>query len=272
MHLGHRKVLEAAFGSGYMKAVFTFKTEKYHQKHGQNLEFIYSEKEKERILKNLGAEYIYSVTFSEIHDMTGEEFCQKLLKEKLGASLVSCGYDFRFGKCAKCGADDLVKMGKKYGFDVICVDEVDDSIGRVSSTRIRGLLKEGKIRLANEMLGSEYEIFSEVIHGNHVGNTIGFPTVNQKFEEDQLVPKFGAYISQTKIDGNLYKSITDIGIKPTVQNNGLPLAETYIKDFAGDLYGKEIEVDLLDFIRPERKFNSLDELKENLEYLKSMIK
>ena len=143
-------------------------------------------------------------------------------------------------------------------------DVMKDNI-KISSTEIRNLLLNGEIEKANQFLGQPYQIWQEVTHGAQLGRTIGFPTVNQLFEEGQLVPKFGVYASETTLpDGRKFHSLTNIGIKPTVKYAGLPLAETYLKDFSGNLYGERITVQLFRFIRPEKKFTSVKALTEQM--------
>ena len=145
----------------------------------------------------------------------------------------------------------------------------------VSSTAIRNMLLNGDIVKAWQFLGYPYTISSTVIHGAELGRAIGFPTINQIFSKGQLVPKFGVYASQVLIDGYYYRAMTNIGMKPTVNYGGMPLAETHIIDFSGDLYGKYVRLNLMEFIRPEQKFGSLDELKrqitEDMEDIKQHI-
>lgn len=140
----------------------------------------------------------------------------------------------------------------------------------ISSTRIRNAVSDGRIRSANEMLGYNYTFEGEVIKGDQRGRTIGFPTINQHFPDGLVVPKFGVYESLTTVNGATYKSFTNIGIRPTWQVEDT-LCETHIFDFSGDLYGKTVAVELIDYLRPEKTFKDVNELKEQLNYDKSSI-
>ena len=134
----------------------------------------------------------------------------------------------------------------------------------VSSGEISQLLLNGEIEKAERLLGMPYMISGKVVHGRQIGRTIDFPTVNQLFSDGQLVPAFGVYASTAVIDGKSYDSVTNIGVKPTVGAESSPLAETHIIGFSGDIYGRSIDIVLRKFLRPEVKFNSLDELKKQI--------
>ena len=201
---------------------------------------------------------------SSIYIESGEEFAREILAGRMRAVHVCCGEDFRFGKMASCGAVELKSFGERFGFEVEIVGEVDIGGSAVSSSRIRALLLKGDIISANSLLGSDYFISVEVSDGNHIGRTMNFPTINQKFENGQLVPKYGVYSTITYADGQEYCSITNVGVKPTINGERSPLAETHIIGYSGDLYGKTVTVSFRDFVRPERKFDSLDELKKQI--------
>ena len=172
-----------------------------------------------------------------------------------------CGDDFKFGKNAACGAQELIRFGKRFGFEVEVVGAVEYGGSAVSSSRIRELLLSGDITAANELLGSAYFISAEVRDGNHIGRTIDFPTINQDFAEGQRVPRYGVYSTLTNVGGRVLPSVTNVGVKPTIEGVRRPLAETHIIGYKGDLYGKNADVSFKSFIRPEMKFGSLDELK-----------
>lgn len=265
MHLGHRMVIGKALGYseyGLLPTVFTFATNSVKIKHKQAFRYIADNELKLKMMKNMGVDNIYCPDFSEIKELSAEEFVRDILCGRLCAKKVICGYAFRFGKKALGGIDELHTLGLKYGFEAVCIPPVylDGSV--ISSTAIRKYIAEGNILQANKLLGYNYVIGQVVSHGLEIGRTIDFPTINQKFGENQLIPHFGVYASQTFANGKKYPSVTNIGIKPTVGVETEPLAETHILDFSGDLYGKEISVELIDFIRPERKFSSLDELRK----------
>ena len=131
---------------------------------------------------------------------------------------------------------------------------------RISSTRIREYIKKGNMALAWRMMGRPYSLCFPVVSGNKIGRTIAFPTINQVYPEHFMIPRFGVYVSVTEVDGELYPSVTNVGVKPTVGSD-CPLAETFILNFSGNLYGKKVRVNLCHFIRPEKKFSSIDELR-----------
>lgn len=265
VHLGHRAVLKTAAAqkmNGLTPCAFTFPPESTA---GKNAEYIYSDKEKQMLLtSSCDIAKIFSPQFSEICMMDGDTFARSILRKELNAAYVACGKDFRFGKDAAWGIDELAGFGRKYGFTVQAVNDVCCGNERVSSTAVRKLLQKGELRRANLFLGEPYMIMKEISSGAQLGRTIGFPTANQLFSKGQLVPAYGVYASRTLYEGKWYPSMTNIGIKPTVSYGGAPLAETYISGFSGDLYGKTVQVVLLDFIRPEKRFSDLDELKQQI--------
>ncbi len=267
VHLGHRKIIEFAKHfekSGFVPTVFTFANVTVAQKQGRKQEYIYTDRQKESILEKLGMQYCYSADFASLKNLSGEEFVQKILLEKLNAHHVVCGQDFRFGKNASCGIEELVKFGQRYGFGVVIGPDIMEEGEKISSGKIRTLLAEGSVAEANRLLGAPYNICAEVVGGNRIGRTLDFPTINQQFEEGQLVPKRGVYHTLTEISGRKYASVTNVGVKPTVEKNIQPLAETHILGFSGDLYDKTIEVEFCGFIRGEKKFASLEELKNQI--------
>ena len=134
----------------------------------------------------------------------------------------------------------------------------------VSSTRILGLLRDGKVSEAHELLGKPFGFTSEVIHGAHLGNKLGFPTVNQIIPAELVYPKYGVYSTIAVVDGKEYMGVTNFGIKPTVSDDGTPVAETYIIDFDGDVYGKSLSLYFVERLRDEKKFSSLEELRANI--------
>lgn len=265
IHRGHRLILKKVLNySGLVPAVFTFITESIKVKHGKPFEYIYPNKQKLEMIKKIGFSYIESFNFESLRELDGERFAKEILAEKMNAGAVICGENFRFGKNASCNADDLKRFGEKYGFKVETVKLEKDSERTLSSESIRNYIRNGKVRELAEKLDFTYYIEGTVLQGNKIGRTLDFPTVNQQFADGRLIPKRGVYESNTIIGDTVYRSITNIGIKPTVGENVKPVAETHILDFSGDLYGKNIVVVPIDFIRDERKFGSLEELKKQI--------
>lgn len=208
--------------------------------------------------------------FEEIKNMDATDFIDNILIGKLGAGVLLCGFNFRFGKGAMWSALDLREYLESKGIWVRILAHFDYEGLPISSTRIRQCLADGRVQQANAMLGYSFTFENEVIHGDQRGRTVGFPTINQHLPEGLTVPKFGVYESQTEVDGVLYQSFTNIGIRPSWRVD-TPLAETHIFDFNGDLYGKTVRVELIKYLREEKVFSSVDELKEQLTNDKSSI-
>lgn len=277
VHLGHREVIGYPVKhekSGFIPSVFTFGSNSLSEKQGRKIEYIYTDSQKKRLIEALGIHEVFSSDFEEIKMLTGEEFAMNILVKKLHAAYVVCGKDFRFGSKASCGIKELAEFGRKYGFEAEIAEDVQSGGENVSSNRIREMLKAGEIQSANRLLGENYRIDGEVVHGRQLGRTLNFPTVNQLYGENQLIPRKGVYFSETEADGIHYASVTNIGVKPTVGAEANPLAETHILDYSGNLYGKSITVRLKEFVRDERKFSSAEELRRQIEkdteYCRSM--
>ncbi|MBP5268754.1 MAG: riboflavin biosynthesis protein RibF, partial [Ruminococcus sp.] len=177
---------------------------------------------------------------------------------------VVCGSDFRFGKGAEGDCNTLELYGRIYGIDVRVCDKLSYKGEEVSSTVIRECIRSGRIEQANELLGYIFGLRLVVEHGRQLGRQWNFPTINQVIPQGQIMPKFGVYATRVIIGDEEKFGVTNIGVKPTLKAHDAPLAETYILDFSGDLYGKEIEILLDKFIRPEKGFDSIEDLKTQI--------
>ncbi|MBQ9375560.1 MAG: bifunctional riboflavin kinase/FAD synthetase [Ruminococcus sp.] len=276
VHSGHQAVISEAVGRGNDKvksAVFTFKTNTMTSKaHDGRMEMLLTDEVKQQHFEDLGVDYLFSPEFSKYKDMTDEEFVKNVLKDKLNACFAVCGEDFRFGRNAMGDAKRLKELGGKYGFEVCVLKHITLNGQEISSTKIRELIRSGEIAKANKMLGYNYGYKLPVEHGFELGRTWDFPTINQIIPKGIVLPKFGVYCTLVNVCGRLYKGVTNIGIKPTVKVEIAPLAETYIIDFNGDLYGKAIEIELCEFVRPEKSFDTFSQLREeiarNIEFAK----
>lgn len=265
LHLGHQAVIHQAVDfipQGLAPAVFTFETDTVTTKGegGSGVDVILAADLKHEFLDKLGVQYLYSPDFLNFKHLTGREFVRLVLHDKLRARYVVCGEDFRFGRGGSCGLDELREMGAPYGMEVVVVPPAYIGGEVVSSTRIRRHIKAGEMEEANRLLGYDFTLRLPVQHGNQLGRTLNFPTINQLLPQRQVVPRFGVYSSHTLVEGKAYHSVTNVGIKPTVGGESWPLAETFLLDFQGDLYGQNIQVKLHSFLRPEQRFSGLEEL------------
>ena len=199
------------------------------------------------------------VPFKEVRNMSCREFFEKILIEKLNAGGVCCGWNYRFGRNNEGGTEELKALCEEFGVILRITPPVDFGGTPVSSTRIRQAVENGDIPLANAMLGREFRYRLTVVDGQHRGRLIGAPTINQRFDEGFVIPKKGVYASVTVVDGREYPSVTNIGLRPSFENEDFR-SETCILGFSGNLYGQEIEVKLLRYLRDETKFSSMDEL------------
>ena len=193
-----------------------------------------------------------------------EAFLENIVRDRLHAKEVYLGKGFAFGKDRGGNIGMLRDVSSRLGFVADEVDEVQLRGRRVSSSKIRELLSEGSVNLARRMLGRPYGVEGVIIRGNRRGHTIGFPTANLK-PHNRVIPRYGVYATATLIDGTWRKSITNIGVRPTFENDAEPSIESFIFDFDGDLYGDVLRVRFLHRIRDERKFNGIDELKAQIE-------
>lgn len=263
VHIGHRAVLNSANKSGLKTAVFTFLSETVTTKGNKGV--IYTDKRKLELLKSLSVEYIFAPKFSDFKDMPAEDFVKAVLVGVFNAGEVFCGEDFRFGKGAAAGADDLCELCRRYGIKLNVTPPVMYKGQAVSSTRIKNALISGDISSANDMLYEKFGYFEKVIHGNEIGRTLRFPTVNQAIPEKTVLPRFGVYLTEVEVFGKTYRGVSNVGVKPTVGNKE-PLIETHILDFSGDLYGESLKVKLMKFLREEKRFASLNELKRQVDF------
>ena len=213
----------------------------------------------------LGIKQAIVVKFdSEFASQPAEDFLSNIIRDRLHAKEVYLGKGFAFGKNRGGNIELLRAMSTKLDFVADEVDEVQVRGQRISSSAIRKLLLDGRINLARRMLGRPYGVEGVIIRGNRRGHTIGFPTANLK-PHNRVIPRYGVYATATLIDGIWRKSITNIGVRPTFENDAEPSIESYIFDFDGDLYGDVLRVRFLHRIRDERKFNGVDELKVQIE-------
>lgn len=260
VHIAHRKLLSDAKAmakeNGRHFGIITFSSESDVKKGSPRL---YSTEERLGLFEKIGADFTVLLDFSEIKSLSPEDFVKKILVKGIHASTAFVGYNFRFGKGALADAIELSSLMKQNGRNTVICDEIKYEGAPISATLIRSLIEKGEIEKANLLLGSPYFISGVVTHGNGVGNSLGFPTVNTPFTEGKIIPKPGVYRSIVKIFQNLYNGVTNIGVCPTFDKREIH-EETYVIDFKEQIYGENITVYLLGYLREERAFDSPEEL------------
>lgn len=263
LHIGHRLLMDKlaeAKKEGLASVAITFDLPPNALDDSDFL-VLSTREEKEWIFEKAGVDILLVLPFTkELRNMEPEEFLD-MLTTIIPVKRIVAGTDFRFGKNRRGDYRTLIEYGEKSGYHADIVEKIQDNGRDISSTRIREEVVKGNILEANRLLGHLYFSFGTVIHGNHLGRTIQVPTANIRPEEGKLLPPNGGYISITEIDGKSYAGISNIGYKPTVGESQPFGIETYLFDFDEDIYGKKIRVSLVDFIRPEKKFDSFEELK-----------
>ena len=263
LHLGHRQVIGNTLSvPGLRPAVITFQQNPSVSLQKKPVPLLTTNEQKLALLEEMGVEVVYLLPFDRIRDMEPEDFVEALYRVCRVRAL-SCGFNFRFGKNGRGDAGLLKELCREKGMELSVTPPVSVAGETVSSTRIRACLEQGDVQQAGQLLGRPFGYDFEVTHGRQLGRTCGTPTINQPFPQGYVLPRFGVYASLVEVEGQKYYGVTNIGVKPTVGSD-CALSETWIPEFSGDLYGKKVPVELLDFIRPERKFDSLDQLKNEI--------
>ena len=266
VHRGHQAVIRRAVelsGESLTPAVFTFLPSAHMPARKAGSGLLCTEAQKEEELGRLGVRLVSAPAFDEIRDITGEDFVKKTLWEAMGARVLCCGEDFRFGRGAAFVVRELRELCGSLGIRLEVVPPVLDAGEPVSSTRIRAAVSAGEMETARRLLGRHFSLSFPVVHGRRLGRRLGFPTINQVIPERFILPRFGVYAAFATWKGKAYPAVANVGVKPTVGAER-PLAETYIAGFDGDLYGETVPVSLVSFLRPERRFSSAEALREQV--------
>ncbi len=267
LHLGHQKVIASAVSAraqGFTPTVFTFAANPLADLGGRSGGEIITREQKIALLEALGVEQLYIIEFCQVKDLAPEAFVDWVLTGVCRAREVCCGFNFTFGSGGKATSETLSELCESRGIKVEIAGAVLSGGEPVSSTRIRGLIAAGEVDEAVKLLGRPYGYCSKIQHGRKLGRELGAPTLNQAIPGDFVLPRFGVYASSVYVDGVVYAGVTNVGIKPTV-GSPCALAETWMPDYRGeDLYGRTVRVDLMKFIRPERRFSGLEELKAEI--------
>lgn len=282
VHVGHQKILfrltEIANSTQGESVVMTFwpHPRMVVSPDSHDLKLLSTIDEKIQLLENQGIQHLIIVPFTrEFSELSAEEYVQKILIGRIGTKRLVIGYDHRFGRNREGGFDYLSDNKRRFGIEIEEISRQEIEHLTISSTKIRNSLIEGKIKVANELLGRNYSFQGLVVKGRQLGRTIGFPTANVHLAENyKLTPSNGVYAVRIFVRGSWYKGIMNIGNRPTVEGIGIT-REVNIFDFDDDIYGEDVVVEILDFIRKETKFNGLEELKAQIKadvaYCKTLL-
>ena len=268
VHVGHRRLLEEILEKkreGLAACVFTFDVSPSVLFGLSDGKVLMTREEKRRIFRELGVDVLVEFPMNlDTAAIPAEEFARRYLCAALGGKFIAAGEDLSFGQYGKGDAALLRRLSAELDFEVKTIEKVRMDDVPVSSTHIRCLVEEGKMEEVRRFLGESYQVNGIVVHGRHLGHSLGFPTVNVVPSEEKLLPPFGVYATSVRVEEKLYRGVTNVGRKPTVEGAGEVGVETFLYDFEGDLYGREIQVFFHHFCRPERKFATVEELKAQI--------
>lgn len=269
IHIGHRRLLEEIREKkkhGLCACVFTFDPAPavlFGQSDGKELT---TKEEKHVLFERAGVDILIEFPMTLKTAATApEDFATEILAERMQTRFLAAGSDLSFGAGGAGNAELLRRLGPELGFQVKIIAKICLEGREVSSTYVRSCVERGNMKLAEKLLGTPYPVLGTVVKGNQLGRNLGFPTVNLLPQGNKLLPPNGVYFSQVRHRGRLYRAISNVGYKPTVTEERIMGLESYLYDFQEDIYGEFIEVYLLEFSRPERRFESVDALRGQLE-------
>lgn len=266
VHSGHRALLEQtksrAAELGCMPCAITFRNNPYSLL-GKSDKLIFTFEERAGIFENAGMEGVVAVDFNREFMQTDKLEFLEMLRSSFSLKAVVCGHDYKFGAGASGNVEYLQKYCNNFGIMCDIIQPIEQDLQRISSTSVRSLISSGEIEAATKLLGHEYFAEGVVCHGRGVGRLFDFPTANLGYSSDKLLPKCGVYATRTVVDGKSYKSVTNVGGKPTFSETDFSV-ETMLIDFSGDLYGKTVRIDFVRYLRDIRKFSSPYELKTRI--------
>jgi riboflavin kinase / FMN adenylyltransferase len=275
VHLGHHQILQYLTDISQKcdgeSTLLTFwpHPRQVLEKDSANLKFITTIDEKIELLKQSGLDNLVIIPFTkEISMLSPKQYVKEILIEKLHINTIIIGHDHRFGYKGAGNYNLLIELGEKYGFDVKMIEAYMIDNITISSTKIRNFIWQGNICSANNFLGYNFFINGIVVEGKKIGRTIGFPTANISINDNhKIIPATGVYIALIEIENLKYEALINIGTNPTVsQSNSLQTIEAYILDFDQTIYGKEIKAEFLEKIRDQKKFSSINDLKNQISY------
>lgn len=270
LHRGHELLMDYVFRKkqeGLKAVVFTFDIPPRKSVDHVAAKVLTTNEEKSQLFENIGIDYLIECPFTkDIMCMEPELFIEYMVSQ-LNVKCMVVGKDFHFGHNRRGDYHMLRQYASKYGYEVEVVDKMQEDGRDISSTFVREQIVAGNIEKANELLGYRYFVEGTILHGKRMGKAVlGIPTINLIPPDEKLLPPFGVYFSVTEWDGKIHPGITNIGCKPTVEGKNPVGVETHIFDFDEDIYGKEVKVSFIKKIRAEKKFESLEALKQQMSH------
>lgn len=271
LHLGHQKIIQQLNAiAKNVEGESTLLTFEPHprlvlQQGFNDLQLLTTLDEKISLLDKFGLDNLIIHPFTkEFSQLSSVEFVKQLLVDEIGIHTLVIGYDHHFGKNREGNFEQLKELSEEFGFELVKIEEVQSDGLHISSTQIRKALREGNVEFASGALGRNYSISGEVIHGDGIGRTLGFPTANMKLEKYKLIPENGVYMAKVQLHNKTYKGLLSIGTRPTVNDLGERRVEVFILDFDQSIYGELVTVAIITKIRDDKKFASLDELVQQM--------
>lgn len=266
MHKGHQALVNATIEKakelGVESGLITFDPDPWVTlRNAKDVKHITPLQQRINIAVELGIKNIFILNFTkEMAALSPLDFIKVL--DSCNIKALICGFDYHYGQFGK---GDIESLKRDADFEVVVIDAVNDNEGKISSTRITNLIEEGEVHKAEELLGYAYRVEGYVVHGNAKGRTIGYPTANVSVPSEYLEPKGGVYACFALVDGKKYKAMVNIGHNPTFNYTETMSLEAYILDFSGDLYDKRLKISFKYYLRPEKKFKYIGNLKMQLE-------
>lgn len=268
IHRGHQSLLRRVLEQkekGLQAVVFTFDPSPAVFFSGTDLPELTTKREKRRLFREMGIDVLIEFPLNFTTAATEPEaFIEKVLAGQMRTAYIAAGEDLSFGKKGKGDAALLKKMAGQFGYQTEIIEKVCFEGVEISSSYVREVVGRGDMERAERLIGAAYSVSGVVAHGKRLGTKLGMPTVNLLPEKEKLLPPYGVYFSEVSVGERVYKGVTNIGCKPTVNEEKQAGVETYLYDFAQDIYGKEITVRLFSFHRPERRFESVEALKKQM--------
>ncbi len=268
VHVGHMALIEEVIKMSkrldVKSSVLVFSEHSRNLINSNRQCLINSNEVKYKIFENLGIDIIYEIEFtSDFMKLSPDDFVLEFLQKNLKVRGIVVGFDYRFGHKASGNTDILNKLTGENNIELKVIDPVTEDGIKISSSLIRELIENGEIAKANRLMTRPFTITGEIVHGKKLGSKMNYPTANIKMDSNFIIPKYGVYDTNIIVDGKKYKAASSVGTNPSVNGEGLSI-EAHILDFNKTIYGYKVYLEFLDFLRPELKFNSVEELFEQI--------